>query len=107
KAPDPDPFSHGVGLSMNPPMAGSRRVLGSVLGALVVASGLTLGAAVPAGAATSVSTEAQLRTALADGTTTEIALANDIDLTDCTAGGGDLDRAGALALDGAGFTIRQ
>jgi predicted outer membrane repeat protein len=73
--------------------------------AALVSAGFALIAA-PAGAVT-VSTEAELQTAFADGTETSIVLANSIDLT--CGGGGDLDRnsATALTVDGNGFTIRQ
>ena len=62
--------------------------------------------ATPAGAVT-VSTEAELQTAFANGAEMSIVLADSIDLT--CAGGGDLDRSSATALtiDGNGFTIRQ
>jgi hypothetical protein len=73
--------------------------------AALVAAGLALSVG-PAGAVT-VSTEAELQTAFADGAETSIVLANSIDLA--CAGGGDLDRSSATALtvDGNGFTIRQ
>jgi hypothetical protein len=73
--------------------------------AALVSAGLAL-AAGPAGAVT-VSTEAELQTAFADGTETSIVLANSIDLT--CGGGGDLDRNSAtvLTIDGNSFTIRQ
>ncbi len=60
---------------------------------MLVGGVLTI-AASPAGAATAtVSTEAQLRTALADPSATAIvASANSVDLVDCTPSGGDLDR---------------
>jgi hypothetical protein len=54
-----------------------------------------------------VSTETELRAALADPATTTVTLANPIDLTDCSPTGGDLDRSGALVLDGGDFTLRQ
>ena len=62
----------------------------------------------PAGAI-AVSTEAQLRAAFANAAETDITLTNGIDLADCTAVGGDLDRTSvtALTLSGNGFTIRQ
>jgi hypothetical protein len=79
----------------------------ALFGALLVGSAL-LGLSGPAGAVdATVSTETELRAALADPTTGAITLASSIDLTDCSPAGGDLDRAGALVLDGAGFTIRQ
>ncbi len=63
---------------------------------------------VPTGAVT-VSNEAELRAAFADGSETQIDLAGDVTLVDCTPGGGDLERtsATALTLDGNGFTITQ
>jgi hypothetical protein len=70
-------------------------------------AGLGAVAISPAAAAPPVSTEAALRAALALPGTTDVVLANSIDLTDCGAGGGDLDRAGAVTIDGAGFTITQ
>lgn len=79
----------------------------AVLGALLAGAGLALVGVNAAAAATTVSTEAELRSALANPGVTEVALTNDIDLTDCTPGGGDLDRFGALVLDGGGFTITQ
>jgi hypothetical protein len=75
--------------------------------ALLAGSGLVLIGAGSAAATTSVATEAELRAALANPATTGIVLANDIDLSDCTPSGGDLDRAGAITIDGAGFTVRQ
>jgi len=74
------------------------------MAALVLAAlALTAGPA----AAVTVSNEAELQTAFANGAETSIALANSIDLT--CAGGGDLDRDSAtpLTIDGNGFTIRQ
>ncbi len=85
----------------------ASRWIRALFGALLVSGVLTI-AASPAGATTAtVSTEAQLRTALADPTTTMVTLANSIDLVDCSPSGGDLDRTGALVLDGGGFTLRQ
>jgi hypothetical protein len=71
----------------------------------LAAAGLALIAG-PAGAVT-VSTEAELQTAFANGAETSIVLANSIDLT--CGGGGDLDRnsATALTIEGNGFTIGE
>jgi hypothetical protein len=71
-------------------------------------AGLVTTTALPAGA-TSVSNEAQLRAAFGDGSETTITLTADVALTDCGAGGGDVDRdsAAALTLDGGGHTVAQ
>ena len=82
------------------------RLVVSAAGALVIA--VTVVAALPA-EALDVSNEAQLRAAFADVSETEITLTADITLTDCSAGGGDLDRVDGdpLQLLGQGFTIEQ
>jgi predicted outer membrane repeat protein/parallel beta-helix repeat protein len=86
-----------------------RRLAHSIVATATFVATAVVGAVVTAGpaGAVSVSTEAQLQTAFADPTETEIVLANSIDLT--CGGGGDLDRnsAAALTVQGAGFTIRQ
>jgi hypothetical protein len=76
--------------------------------AAAIVPAMALVTAAPAGA-TTVTTEAELRTAYADAAETSIVLADDITLADCTVGGGDLDRDSgvALTLDGAGFTVTQ
>ncbi len=85
-----------------------RALLGGAVGALALAcapAAYVITTATPAGA-TTVSNEAQLRSAFdTDG---QITLANDITLTDC--GSGDVDRNtsdAALVLEGAGHTITQ
>jgi hypothetical protein len=75
--------------------------------AALLASATLWTIAVPATAATTVSTESELRAALADAGTSAVTLGASITLTDCSADGGDLDRDGELTLDGAGFTITQ
>src|SRR3954452_14709740 len=72
-----------------------------------MASAALWSGALPANADTTVSTESELREALADPGTATLTLGASITLSDCNAGGGDLDRDGALTLDGAGFTITQ
>jgi hypothetical protein len=70
----------------------------------VMAGGLPMILAGPA-AATTVSTEAELRAAFGDAAETQIDLAADIDVT--CGGGGELVRnsATALTIDGHGFTV--
>jgi hypothetical protein len=84
----------------------ARRRLACLTGIAALVSGCVALSGGSAGAVT-VSTEAQLQTAFADGTETSVVLANSIDLS--CAGGGDLDRNSAVALtiEGNGFTIRQ
>jgi hypothetical protein len=81
-----------------------------VTAVLFVAAPLALAASTagPAAAITA-STEAQLRAAYANVAETQIDLANDIPLENCTATGGDLDRSSStpLTLDGHGFAITQ
>jgi hypothetical protein len=67
-----------------------------------------VGLAAPAGAV-SVSTEAELKAAFA--TETQIDVQADIVLTDCSGGGGAVERSAAVTepvtVDGHGHTIRQ
>jgi len=81
-----------------------RRVAALVTVAAMTGIGLTVFLAGPA-AATTVSTEAELRAAFGDVDETQIDLAADIDVT--CGGGGELVRnsATALTIDGHGFTI--
>jgi hypothetical protein len=80
----------------------------SAVGVLALAvGGLVAFGSGPAGAATTVSTEKELRDAFGKPAETAIDLANDITLADCAAG--ELSRLSAadLTLDGHGFTITQ
>jgi hypothetical protein len=86
----------------------TKRVL-SLVATVVLAGATLLVIAPPAGAAT-VTTEAELRDAFANDT--QVDLAADITLTDCTAGdGGSVVRANTntdpVTVDGHGFTITQ
>jgi hypothetical protein len=82
---------------------GIAGILGLAFGGLVFAFSGTA-------AATTVSTEAELRAAFGDPAETSIVLANDIVLENCDAvTGGDVDRDSgtALTLDGTGHMVRQ
>jgi hypothetical protein len=94
-------------VTTNGDVAAGTRGLRAVVGAALAVATVSILLATPVAAATTVSTEAELRAAFADGGTTAITLANSIDLTDCSAGGGDLDRNGTLTLDGSGSILRQ
>ncbi|MGH8984891.1 MAG: choice-of-anchor Q domain-containing protein [Acidimicrobiia bacterium] len=85
-----------------------KPITGTLLMAALLAGATLLLGIAPAGAVT-VSDEAGLRAAFADAAETQIDLANDITLVDCSAGGGDLERnsATALTINGNGFTITQ
>jgi hypothetical protein len=89
-------------------MTRARRLLVGATAIGVLIAGVGLVNANPA-SAIDVSTEAELRAAFADVNQTEITLTADITLTDCTAGGGDLDRVDGqpLRLLGQQFTIEQ
>ncbi len=83
-----------------------RRLGAAVAGAILVGAAGMVVMSAPAGAVT-VSTEAELDAAWADGGVTEISLANDITLT--CGGAGELDRSAATGVTvlGNGFTITQ
>jgi hypothetical protein len=85
-----------------------RRV-GVLTGSLAVATAGTIGWLSAPAAATTVSTEAQLRTAFTNASETQVDLANDITLTDCISNFGEITRNSntALTLDGHGFTVTQ
>jgi hypothetical protein len=83
------------------------RPIRALFGALLVGAGLVVVSAPASATDVTVSTETELRAALADPATTTVTLGSSIDLVDCSPTGGDLDRAGALVVDGGGFTIRQ
>jgi hypothetical protein len=80
------------------------RVLVAPIAAMLLAGGVLVMAAAPAGAV-DVSTEAQLRSEFDTGT--EITLTGDIFLEDCVAGSVERSSSDPLVLDGAGFSIVQ
>ena len=80
-----------------------RTLLAVSIGAFT-ALGWGVVTSLPAGA-TSVSTEAELRTAFANDGLVEFS--NDITLADCTGGGGAVERSidAPVIIDGHGFTL--
>src|SRR6201999_2030889 len=108
------PYVKPAGRDMVPPTSHQetirrgRRAF-SLVTMLVLVAGTALVAAAPAGA-TTVTTEAELRTAFASDATVDLGAS--ITLTDCAAGdGGSLLRPDTnpdpVTLDGHGFTITQ
>jgi predicted outer membrane repeat protein len=90
-------------------MSWPRRIAGTTVAAALTSLAAIAFATTPAAATdATVDTEAELRSAFADGTVTKIILSDDIEL-DCEAGGADLQRNSAIDLevDGAGHMIMQ
>jgi hypothetical protein len=81
-----------------------KRMSGAFCALALVAGAFVALVAVPAGAST-VSTEAELRTAFANED--NIVLANDITITTCPSSTLERNSSSTLVLDGAGFTITQ
>jgi hypothetical protein len=92
---------------MRHPARPLRSMVSVLVVSVVALGGVIIGLSGTAGA-TTVSTEAELRTAFATDSTIDVAA--DITLTDCT-GGGAVERlvgvTGPITIDGHGHTIRQ